>query len=67
MLKVSAFYLEKQKSFIPKKIFLGRCHYQNKKALFADPIFSEGFEYAMRTSHSNTCFFLLRVAQRLST
>jgi hypothetical protein len=31
MLKVSAFYLEKQKSFIPKKIFFGRCQYQNKK------------------------------------
>ena len=31
MLKVSASYLEKQKSFIPKKIFLGRCQYQNKK------------------------------------
>ena len=44
MLKVSAFYLEKQKSFIPKKkYFLGRCQYQNKKALFTDPIFSEGF------------------------
>jgi hypothetical protein len=24
MLKVSAFYLEKQKSFIPKKLFLSR-------------------------------------------
>ena len=24
--------------------FLGRCQYQNKKALFTDPIFSEGFE-----------------------
>ena len=43
MLKVSAFYLEKQKSFIPKKYFLGRCQYQNKKELFTDPIFSEGF------------------------
>ena len=43
MLKVSAFYLEKQKSFIPKKNFLGRCQYQNKKALFTGPIFSEGF------------------------
>ena len=42
MLKV-AFCLEKQKSFIPKKIFLGYCQYQNKKALFTDPIFSEGF------------------------
>ena len=41
--KSFSFYLEKQKSFIPKKIFLGRCQYQNKKALFIDPIFSEGF------------------------
>ena len=45
MLKVSAFYLEKQKSFIPKKkYFLSRCQYQNKKALFTDPIFSESFD-----------------------
>ena len=44
MLKVSACYLEKQKSFIPKKnIFLSRCQYQNKEALFTNPIFSEGF------------------------
>ena len=43
MLKVSAFYLEKQKSFIPKKTNLSRCQYQNKKALSTDPIFSEGF------------------------
>ena len=43
MLKVSAFYLEKQKSFIPKKKNLGRSQHQNKKALFTDPIFSEGF------------------------
>ena len=42
-LKISAFYLEKQKSFIPKKKFWSRCQYQNKKALFTDPIFSEGF------------------------
>ena len=45
MLKVSAFYLEKQKSFIPKKNFLRRCQYQNKKALFTDPIFREGFDW----------------------
>ena len=45
MLKISAFYLVKQKSFIPKKKYdLGRCQYQNKKALFTDPIFSDGFE-----------------------
>ena len=35
ILKVSAFYLEKQN--------LSRCQYKNKKALFTDPIFSEGF------------------------
>ena len=44
MLKISAFYLKKQKSFIPKKRKKnGHCQYQNKKALFTDPIFSEGF------------------------
>ena len=44
MLKVSASYLEKQKSFIPKKKdFFGRSQYQNKKALFTDSIFREGF------------------------
>ena len=31
MLKGAAFYLEKQKSFIPKKNFLSCCQYQNKK------------------------------------
>ena len=41
MLKVSAFYLEKQKSFIPKKFFLSRCHFQNKKALFTVSIFQK--------------------------
>ena len=40
-LKVSAFYLKKQKSFIPKKKFLSRCQYQNKKALFTDSIFQK--------------------------
>jgi hypothetical protein len=44
ILKVSAFYLEKQKSFIPKIKILSRCQYQNKEAFFADPIFSEGFD-----------------------
>ena len=45
MLKVSVFYLETQKSFIPRKkdFLLSHCQYQNKKALFTDPIFSEGF------------------------
>ena len=47
MLKISAFYLEKQKSFIPKKICakprVNWLQYQNKPALFTDPIFSDGF------------------------
>jgi hypothetical protein len=51
MLKFSAFYLEKQKSFIPKKkYFLSRCQYQTKKALFTDPIFSEGFDKKFQKS-----------------
>ena len=29
--------------FLKKENFLGRCQYQNKKAFFTDPIFSEGF------------------------
>ena len=32
-----------KKFYSPKKIFLSHCQYQNKKALFTDPIFSEGF------------------------
>ena len=31
-------------SLFQKKIFLTRCQYQNKKALFTNPIFREGFE-----------------------
>ena len=31
----------KNKSVIPKKNFLGRCQYQNKKALFTDSIFQK--------------------------
>ena len=44
MLKVSAFYLGKQKS-------LGRCQYQNKKALFTDSIFREGFGPTFRVKN----------------
>ena len=42
-LKVSAFYLKKQKNLFLKKKKLSRCQYQNKEALFTNPIFSEGF------------------------
>ena len=41
ILNVSAFYLKKQKSFIP--INKSSCQYQNKKAMFTNPILSEGF------------------------
>ena len=52
ILKVSAFYLEKQKSFIPKNIFL-RPQSLNmlreiQKMAFAVLIFSEGFEKSDR-------------------
>ena len=43
MLKVSAFYLEKHKSFIPKKIFFKPLSKSKQKTLFADSIFREGF------------------------
>ena len=56
---VSAFYFKKQKSFIP--ISLGRCQYQNKKALCTDPIFSEVFGQRSLTrlqqTSFHTCFF----------
>ena len=35
--------LKNKKVIVLKEYFLGRCQYQNKKALFTDPIFSEGF------------------------
>ena len=40
-LKVSPFYLEKQVLFLKEN--LNHCQYQNKKALFTNPIFSQGF------------------------
>ena len=43
MLKVSAFYLEKQKSFIPKKISFKPLSISEQK-IYTDPIFSEGFD-----------------------
>ena len=47
MLKVSAYYLGKQKSLFQKRIFFKKYQYQNKKALFTDSIIREGFD----TSH----------------
>ena len=54
ILKISAFYLEKQKSFIPKK--LSCCRYQNKKALFTSSIFLGRFWYF----HDSFCGWLLQ-------
>ena len=49
MLKISAFYLEKQNSFIPKKYNLGRSLYIGQESsnrwCFAVPNFSEGFGF----------------------
>ena len=44
MLKVSAFYLEKQRSFIQKKKRFFKL-FKQTKTLFTDPIFSEGFDF----------------------
>ena len=54
MLKVSDFYLEKQKSFIPKKKYnFGRSLYIGQQSSnrwpFAVPIFREGFEEDVHT------------------
>ena len=58
MLKVSAFYLEKQKSFIPKKIFFQpqslNMPREIQKMAFAVLIFSEGFE---KSDHPILSFF----------
>ena len=37
-----------------KKYFLSPCQYQNKKALFTDPIFSEGFGIYLIASTTST-------------
>ena len=44
-------FLSWKKKIFLKKYFLGRCQYQNKKALFTDPIFSEGFGLQYITFH----------------
>ena len=57
--------LKNKKVLFLKKYFLSHCQYQNKKALFADPIFSEGFalEVKMLLSYifANICQFLIGV------
>ena len=42
-LKFQLSILQNKKVLSLKKYFLGHCQYQNKKALFTDPIFSEGW------------------------
>ena len=46
MLKVSAFYLDKQ-GFIPKKIFFKALSTSKQKSFFTDPIFSESFAFSL--------------------
>jgi hypothetical protein len=48
MLNVSAFYLEKQKSFIPKKISFKPLSISKQKTLLTDTIYSEGFGLSMK-------------------
>ena len=56
-MKVSAFYLEKQKSFIPKKtIFqavVSKYAKRDKKDAFAVLIFSEGFDKNDKISYES--------------
>ena len=55
MLTVSVFYLEKQKSFIPKKKSKPLSISKQKKTLFTDPIFSDWrFWFASPRSESQT-------------
>ena len=53
MLEISAFYLEKQKSFIPKKIQFKpqslNWPREFQQMVFAVPIFSEGFGMNLQT------------------
>ena len=55
--------LEK-KSFVPKKEILSCCQYQNKKALFTDQIFSEGFDYELQIARVRKQRLLKRASVR---
>jgi hypothetical protein len=54
MLTISAFYLENQKSFIPKKTMssakIELALISKQPALFTNPIFSDGFEFCKAPS-----------------
>ena len=47
--------LKNKKVLFLKKKILGRCQYQNKKALFTDPIFSEGFGSNYQCNFKSKC------------
>jgi hypothetical protein len=64
ILKVSAFYLEKQKIIISKKK-LSHCQYQNNKAWFTDPIFSEGLGEKVVILSTNCCHFVNMLYQNI--
>ena len=57
MLKISPFYLEKQKGFIPKKCNLSRSLNRPREfqqMAFAVPIFSEGFGWREKRDEGKT-------------
>ena len=49
-----------KKFYSKKKYFLSRCQYQNKKALFTNPIFSESFAYKAKNSPFEFFLFQLK-------
>ena len=59
-MKVSAYYLEKQKSFIPEKQkFKPLIISKQKRFVYrADPIFSEGFDAMLGEMHYSSWWFL---------
>ena len=60
-MKVSHFYLEKQKSFITKKKKFKPLSVSRQKTLFTDPIFREGFDstiFKKKAMSSNPIVFL---------
>ena len=69
--KISAFYLEKQKRFIPKKIWskprVNWLQYQNNQlCLHTDPIFSYGFAFhSISTKKESRIFHTLIISRNV--
>ena len=62
-----SFYLENKKVLFLKFFFWNRCQYQNKKALFTNPIFSEGFALISEESAREIDQIEIRAFSRLSS